>query len=162
MQILIKTVYSLSLIFWIGSVFFFSFLAAPSIFKVLPRELAGDVVADIFNKYYYLSYICGAAALFTLSVSIYKGYLPKNSMNLLSGALIIIMLGISVVSGTYLREKVANVKHELRETDEASEKKTNLNKKFRTLHGISAGLNLLIFVFGIAVVVINTYNIKVD
>lgn len=148
------------MVFWIGSVFFFSFIAAPSIFKVLPRELAGDVVADIFNKYYYISYICGAIALFTLSFALYKGYLLKNGMNLLAVVLIILMLGISVISGTYLRDRVAEVKHEIREAGEVSDKTANLNKKFRTLHGISAGLNLLIFVFGIAVVVINTYNIR--
>lgn len=162
MQIIIKSLHNLSVVFWLGSIFFFSFFAAPSIFKVLPRNLAGDVVSDIFNKYYYVSYICGVIALITAYISINKGYIEKNSLNLLGAVLIIIMLGMSVVSGTYLRNKVADVKQEIRQTEKTSDKFEVLNKNFRKLHGISAGINILVFIFGIAVVVINTYNIRVN
>ena len=57
MQTAFKFIYILSVCFWIGSIFFFSFFAAPSIFKVLPRETAGNVVSDIFPKYYLVAYI---------------------------------------------------------------------------------------------------------
>ncbi len=162
MQILTKSIYSLSIVFWVGSIFFFSFFAAPSIFKVLPRELAGNVVADIFPKYYLVSYICGFLALISLFISLNKGYIQKNQMNLYAIILIIIMLGLSVFSGTYLRGKVAEVKQEVRSVEQSSSDYKVLKIKFGKLHGVSAIINIIIFVFGIALVIINTYNISVE
>lgn len=162
MQILVKSVYSLSITFWIGSIFFFSFFAAPSIFKVLPRETAGDLVADIFPKYYFVSYICGILTLISLLICINKGYIQRNNLNLYAAILILIMLGFSVFSGTYLRGKVADVKHEIRSIEENSSEHKLLKKKFGKLHGISAVINIVIFIFGIALVVISTYNIRVE
>lgn len=162
MQIFIKSAYSLSIIFWLGSIFFFSFIAAPSIFRVLPRELAGNVVADIFPKYYYISYICGILALISLLLCVSRGYLPKNRLNLYCLVLIIIMLGLSIFSGIYLRSKVSSVKQEIRSVEQSSEKINVLKKRFGKLHGISAIINLIIFTFGIALVIINTYNIRVE
>ncbi|MGH7889857.1 MAG: DUF4149 domain-containing protein, partial [Thermodesulfobacteriota bacterium] len=52
MQTFLKFLYLLSLAFWIGSIFFFSLFTAPSIFKVLPRETAGELVSHIFPQYY--------------------------------------------------------------------------------------------------------------
>ena len=40
----------LALVLWIGGIVFFSFIASPSVFKILPREQAGQVVGDIFPK----------------------------------------------------------------------------------------------------------------
>ncbi|MGH7884348.1 MAG: DUF4149 domain-containing protein [Thermodesulfobacteriota bacterium] len=162
MQLIVKSIYSLSLIFWLGSIFFFSLFAAPSIFKVLPKNLAGDLIADIFTKYYFISYVCGTASLITLIISFLKGYLDKNFLNLLGTLLIIIMLGLALYSGTIVRNKVSDVKYEMRLVEQTSEYYNVLKKKFGRLHGESAVLNLVIFIFGIALVIINTYNIMVE
>ena len=62
-------IYLLSLVCWIGSIIFFSFIVAPIIFKTLDREKAGEVVRKIFPLYYKLGYICGALILFSFLVS---------------------------------------------------------------------------------------------
>ena len=51
---LLHFIYILSLVFWVGSIVFFSFLTAPVIFKLLDREKAGEVVGVIFPRYYFL------------------------------------------------------------------------------------------------------------
>ena len=58
-----KFFHLMSLVVWIGSIIFFSFFGAPSIFKVLDRGLAGDVVGSIFPKYWMIGYICSPIAL---------------------------------------------------------------------------------------------------
>jgi putative copper export protein len=50
-NVVLRFIYLLAIALWIGGMAFFSFVAAPSIFKALPREQAGHVVADIFPKY---------------------------------------------------------------------------------------------------------------
>ena len=40
------------MVIWVGMIVFFTFFAAPSIFKALPRELAGEVIGHIFPKYW--------------------------------------------------------------------------------------------------------------
>ena len=40
-------IYLLSLVGWIGSIFFFSFFVAPAVFKTLDREKAGEMVGII-------------------------------------------------------------------------------------------------------------------
>ena len=64
MHSLLRYALLLALVLWIGGIVFFSFIASPSIFKILPREQAGQVVGDIFPKYHLLGYISclGAAA----------------------------------------------------------------------------------------------------
>ena len=47
-MVFIKFLHLLSLSIWVGAMVFFSFVAAPAIFKTLPRETSGDVVGKIF------------------------------------------------------------------------------------------------------------------
>lgn len=46
------------LVMWLGGMIFFSFIVAPSAFKVLPtRQLAGSLVAEILQKSNFISYV---------------------------------------------------------------------------------------------------------
>jgi uncharacterized membrane protein len=56
----------LSVVVWVGGLIFFTFFVAPSIFKVLPRELAGELVSNIFPKYWALGYVAGLLSLASL------------------------------------------------------------------------------------------------
>ena len=76
LTVILRFIYLLSIALWIGGIAFFSFMAAPSIFHVLPREEAGKVVADIFPKYYWQGIICGAIALLTSVIGDKKVRLP--------------------------------------------------------------------------------------
>ena len=56
-------VVDLALGVWLGTIVFFSFVAAPRTFAVLSRDQAGDVVNDIFPRYYRLGVLLGIAAV---------------------------------------------------------------------------------------------------
>ena len=160
MATVINLIYLISLVFWIGGIFFFSFAAAPSIFKVLPRELAGDVVADIFPKYYLVSYICG---FFLLSTILIKKYLFESTERYinLSIILVILMLGLSVYAGEVLRPQASEIKTEIRAVESGSAEYKKLDKRFKFIHLKSVISNLAVFIFGIAIILIYAYNYKV-
>lgn len=48
---------------WLGSILFFSFIAAPRVFAVLDEDRAGRVVTDIFPRYYLVGMGLGGVAL---------------------------------------------------------------------------------------------------
>lgn len=47
---------------WLGTMAFFSFVGAPRTFAVLGEELAGEVVNDVFPRYYVLGIALGGVA----------------------------------------------------------------------------------------------------
>jgi putative copper export protein len=158
MQTAFKFIYILSVCFWIGSIFFFSFFAAPSIFKVLPRETAGNVVSDIFPKYYLVAYICGGAAIIT-TILIRLLYEHKGGIlfGIRLGALLI-MLALAVYAGEVLRPKAVEARAEMRSLTEKSPNYPASQDKFRKLHARSAIINSAVFILGIAILFINAYT----
>lgn len=158
MQTAIKFIYILSVCFWIGSIFFFSFFAAPSIFKVLPRETAGNVVSDIFPKYYLVAYICGGAAVIaTILLRLLYEHKGGILFGLRLGALLI-MLGLAVYAGEVLRPKAVEARAEMRSLTEESPNYSASQDKFKKLHARSAIINSAVFILGIAILFINAYT----
>jgi len=154
----LKFAYSLSMTFWIGSIFFFSMFAAPSIFKVLTRDQAGNVVSEIFPKYYMLSYICGAVALLSSILLIYFWSTFSSTYSIIKIASLLIMLGLAVYAGEVNRPEAYKVKTEMRSYEEGSQEYAEVHKKFRHLHRISALTNGAIFIIGIALVLLSAYT----
>src|SRR5918996_3280417 len=109
--VILRFIYLLSVALWIGGMAFFSFLAAPSIFKVLPREEAGRMVSDIFPKYYWQGIICGAIALVT---SVVLGMRERWNILLIVRT---IMIGVMVVGVLYsvviLQPKIHTVRAQI-------------------------------------------------
>jgi hypothetical protein len=52
-----------ALVAWLGTITFFSFVAAPAIFATLPVTTAGEVVGAMFPVYYRLGLIAGAVLI---------------------------------------------------------------------------------------------------
>jgi hypothetical protein len=50
----------LTLAVWIGSIVFFSFAVAPTVFKTLKPEDAATLIRRIFSKYYLIGIVCAA------------------------------------------------------------------------------------------------------
>ncbi len=158
MQTALKFIYMLSVSFWIGSIFFFSFFAAPSIFKVLPRETAGNVVSDIFPKYYLVAYLCGGAAVITtILLRILSGQAGSIFFIIRLSALVV-MLGLAVYAGTVLRTRAVEARTEMRSLTEESPNYLASQEKFRKLHAQSAIMNSAVFLLGIAILFINAYT----
>ncbi|MCZ6639302.1 MAG: DUF4149 domain-containing protein [Candidatus Dadabacteria bacterium] len=158
MQTTLKFLYSLSLTFWIGSIFFFSMFAAPSIFKILSREQAGNVVSDIFPKYYLVSYACGAVALISSIILIYIGNHFSHLTNIIKLTALVVMIGLAVYAGEIVTPETHKVRTEMRSVQENSHQYQEFRKEFGRLHRKSAILNSAIFIFGVALVFINAYT----
>ena len=160
MQITLKFLLTLSISFWVGSIFFFSFFAAPSIFKILPRETAGNVVSDIFPKYYLVAYVCGLVAVISSILLIYIGNHKITGLHGIKTLGILIMLGLALYAGQVIRPEAHSVRTEMRSVGESSPKYPELRKSFSAIHMKSAIINLVVFALGIALVFINTYTYR--
>lgn len=152
-MVIIRFIHLLSLVVWVGGMTFFSFIAAPSIFKVLPKETAGDVVGAIFPKYWMMGYICGISSLATIVLlSLMDRVYPWISIGLLA-----LMCGLAFYSGMAVGAKAVKVKAEIRKTEDPS-KKEKLRADFRVIHTESAILNAIILILGLIVLFITSYQ----
>jgi Domain of unknown function (DUF4149) len=158
MQTALKFLYIIAICFWIGSIFFFSFFAAPSIFKVLPRETAGNVVTDIFPKYYLIAYVCGAAAIITsILLRLFYEHKPGVLSAIKIGGLFA-MLALAVYAGEVVRPQAHVAREEMRSLTESSPNYPASYDKFRKLHAQSAIFNSAVFLLGIAILFLNAYT----
>jgi hypothetical protein len=125
---------------------------------VLPRETAGNVVSEIFPKYYLVAYICGGAAVITtILLRILYEHRGGILFGLRLGALLI-MLGLAVYAGEVLRPKAVEARAEMRSLTEESPNYSASQDKFRKLHARSAIINSAVFILGIAILFINAYT----
>ena len=149
MLIAVKYVHLLSIIIWIGSVIFFSFVATPSIFKTFDRKVAGDIVGAIFPKYFMLT---EAAIFVALATLIFAGLKTGMTGAIKVGLVLLVSaLLVASLSGFYVGPKAREVKMESRAaTDET--KIAELKKSFGKLHGISMALNIFNLLIGLTLV----------
>jgi uncharacterized membrane protein len=139
----IKFIHLLTLVVWFGGMIFFSFIAAPSIFKILPKEDAGDVVGDIFPKYYLIGYV----ASLTLLVTLFK--VGQGNFRVIPPMIILaIMSGLTFYSGLVIGPKVRKMKAKMRETSDEAQKE-ELEISFKRTHGFSMILNVSVIGLGV-------------
>ena len=156
--VILRFIYLLSIALWIGGMAFFSFLAAPSIFKVLSREAAGNVVTDIFPKYYWQGIICGVIAL---AASVALGTRERWHMPLVVRT---IMIGVMLLGTLYavviLQPKIQAVKAQA-PSFEALAPTDPLRLEFGRLHGRSFSVNAAVLLLGVIVIFITAFTMKV-
>ena len=160
MQTLFRFLYLLSLIFWLGSIFFFSLIAARSAFQILPRELAGDFVADILPKYYLVAYICGGVALLTTIMNWVTGYTTSGVAYALRISILSVMLGLSVYAGVVVTPNAHEVRMEMRTLSKDVPRYKKAQENFSSLHKRSAIINSVIFLLGFAIIMITAYTFR--
>jgi len=136
-------IHLLSIVIWIGSIIFFSFIAAPAIFKALPRETAGDVVGKIFPQYYKIGCLCGVLALATL-LSISDASPPDNWRLVTLG----LMTLLTFFSAFRVGPKVRRLKADLRAMEEGADREEK-QQQFSRLHGFSMILNMIVLLIGL-------------
>jgi len=155
MLTIIKFLHLMSLVVWIGGIIFFSFIAAPGIFKMLPRETAGDVVGDIFPKYWLMGYICSITALITIIIlSFLERTYHWNRIGLL-----VVMVGITFYSGLVVGASAKDIKAQIRTVEDQSRKEA-LGAEFRSRHKISTILNSTILILGVVVIFFTARSLK--
>ena len=157
-NVVLRFIYLLAIALWIGGMAFFSFMAAPSIFKVLPREDAGTVVSDIFPKYYWQGIICGAIALAT---SVALGVRERWNILLIVRTIVIGVMVIGVLySVVILQPKIQAVKAHMTAVESLSPTDP-LRLEFGRLHGRSFSVNAAVLLLGVVVVFITAFTMKV-
>ena len=158
LTVILRFVYLLSIALWIGGMAFFSFTVAPSIFKMLGREEAGRVVADIFPKYYWQGIICGVIALAT---SVALGVRERWNSPLIVRTL---MLGLMLIAVLYsvaiLQPKIQAVRAQITSFESLSPTDP-LRLEFGRLHGRSFSVNAAVVLLGVIVVFITAFTMKV-
>jgi len=143
-MVIVKFLHLMSLSIWVGSIVFFSFFAAPSIFKKLPREAAGDVVGDIFPKYRAIGYASSAVLLVTLAIMMNS----EKDSQYSRPVLLVLMAAIGLYSGLVVGKQAASLKAGMKASALAEEKET-LRAEFRKVHAISSILNMSVLALGI-------------
>jgi uncharacterized membrane protein len=158
LNVVLRFVYLLSIALWIGGMAFFSFLTAPSIFHVLPREEAGKVVAEIFPKYYWQGIICGVVAL---AASVMLGMRERwNILLIVRTTTIVVMLIGVLYSVAILQPQIQAVKAQVASFDSLSPTDP-LRLEFGRLHGRSFSVNAAVLLLGVVVVFITAFTMKV-
>ncbi len=143
------TIYNLMLALWVGGIFIYTFLVAPALFKAFGRDSASTIVDKLFPLYfpYILIIVCLALAAFLLS-----GW-KRNSRP----KFLLISLGLAVIISLFvnfgLYPVARKVKREI-SSFETTPADSPARKQFRTLHGISMILNLILLVDGMVLIVI--------
>jgi uncharacterized membrane protein len=158
LTVVLRFVYLVSLVFWIGGIAFFSFIAAPSIFHALPREEAGKVVTAIFPKYYWQGIICGVLALATSGV---LGARTRWSVLLIVRTT---LLGVMLVGVLYsvlmLQPKIHAIRAQV-DSFESLAPTDPLRLEFGRLHGRSFAVNAAVLLLGIVVLFITAFTMKI-
>ncbi len=135
---------------------FMTFVAAPSIFKVLPREKAGDVVGEIFPKYFLLEYTyCLLVILTALAIYYKEGYWNKPKLYILGFILI-----LSFYNGLFVAPRAHALRMEMKKAESEEEKKV-FWEQFVRYHGQSATLNIIILGAGLTVILLTAYFMRV-
>ena len=148
MTALLRTVHLLALGVWVGSVVFFSFFTAPTLFGALPRDLAGRAVSAIFPRYYALGAVCGAVALLS---GLLLGARQPAFGRLLAGELVLLVLmtGIVLYAGRVVLPQAAQARLALGAL-EGTAAHEEAKARFDALHRRSVLLNGTVLILGIA------------
>ena len=136
---------------WFGSAIFFSFVVAGGIFSDEMRKLlenfypyySGAIAQMLIARYFKLQLVCGVIALgHVLGENLYFGRSPRKIwLALLAG-----IIGLSLLGGFWLQPRLKalhTIKYSPKSSPEAKEAAT---ESFKTWHGISQMLNLLVMV----------------
>ncbi len=146
-------IHLLSIVVWLGMLIFFTFGAAPSIFKTLPKETAGDVVGSIFPKYWITGYVASVLATATL-IAISSARMAWPGWRL---PILIAMTVITFYSGLVVGVKARSIKAKIRE---GSDDRETLKHDFRKVHAVSAVLNITVIALGLILVFLTSATLS--
>ena len=147
----LRLLFLISISFWLGTIFFFSSVTAPSVFATLPKPESGILIAVIFNKYYLVQYILGAVSIISvlLLIILHKG--NEGKYRIIRLILILLMFFMTLFSGTYIRNSAIEAKSVMTSSEPSSKTYIVSEKVFKSSHRNSVIINGLVFLFGIVI-----------
>ena len=153
----VKWLYLLTLAVWIGSIVFFSFAVAPTVFKTLKPEDAAALIRRIFSKYYLIGIICAALSIVCLGLLLFDRAFSKWPA-------ILSLLLVAGMGATdfWLRQAVMPHMNELRDRRamfESSGKAPDemLDREWKGLHRLSVQLNVVVLLCGMVLIFLVVY-----
>lgn len=141
MTTFISFIYLISLVFWIGSILFFSFFTAPVLFKTLDRAAAGEVIEVIFPRYYGIGYVCSGLILAALLAS--WPALPTLKLSIWG-----VMAAGTFYTGLVINPQVRTLKEQMKNARKPAEKKP-VEARFQSLHSLAVKLNGAVLLAGL-------------
>jgi len=147
MTALLRFIHLMTLGLWIGSVVFFSLVAAPGLFGALPRDLAGRAVSAIFPRYYAFGAACGLTALLSgLLLGVRQG--AWGRLLVFELLLLALMTGIVLYSGRVVLPQASEARAALAEA-QGTPSLDAAQARFGALHRRSVLLNGTVLLLGV-------------
>ncbi len=141
--------YNLVLSLWVGGIFIFTFIVTPAIFKSFGRDMAGVIVGKLFPGYFLYNLILSVLALILF---LFYADIQSRAGYKLIPMLIAAAIAVNVYIKFNLYPDIVRVKQEI-VSFETTPAEHPLRKKFTTLHGVSAALNLILLADGVIIFV---------
>jgi uncharacterized protein DUF4149 len=138
----------LALSLWVGSIAFFSAVVARGIFAVLDKPAAGNLLAQLFPRYYQAGALCGAVALLALLL-LFLFDAGSRALRFLQMVLVLIMLGGTLYAGWWLQPRIHQLRGE-RTSASSAVQREDAERRFQKLHMRSVQMNLGVLVLGVA------------
>lgn len=154
----IKYLYLVTLAVSIGTIVFFSFFAAPTIFKMLKPEDAARLQRAIFPKYYLVGTVCAAIGFVAVAVLLARGAFPTWA-----AVLSLIMLAGIGGADLWMRQSVMPKMNEVRDrvaTVRAAgrEPEPSLDAEWKAMHGLTVRINGAVLLCGLALLFLVVYR----
>jgi uncharacterized membrane protein len=150
----LRYVHVLALVVWLGGLIALGAVAAPAAFDVLQtrqgdqgRVLAGAVFGEILRRFHLVIYVVGAAALGTLVGMKLLGPRPVGFG--LRAAVLSVMLGLALLSGTWVSGRIEALQREIGGPVSRLAPDDQRRVAFGRLHGLSTVLLALNVVGGL-------------
>lgn len=151
----VKWVYLLVLAVWIGSIVFFSFVVAPTVFKTLAPHEAGQLIRKIFPKYYVIGILCAAAGFVCVAILLADGVMGRIPA-------ILSLLLLAAMGGTdlWLRQAVFPQMNQMRDRIVASGEQADpvIETEWKALHRLSVQLNGAVLLAALALLFVVVYS----
>jgi len=143
--------YTLSLALWTGGIALFTFIVTPAIFRSYGRDMAGEIVGRLFPGYFLFCLVVSVAALVLF-------FLVRADQASRPFRTSLFLLVVAVIINAYvlfsLHPRTVMVKQQVA-TFERAAPDSPARKEFRTLHSISAALNLALLLDGAALLLLS-------
>ena len=149
-----KWLYLVALIVWVGAVVFFSFVAAPAIFGVLPKAEASRTVSVIFPTYYRVGYLCGAVLVVTSLVL--RGHAVARLWWGVSGLVAAVMLAATLYAGTVVLPAASALRPQIVQGTPPQP----VREEFDRLHRLAVNLNVIVMAGGALMSVITAAALR--
>lgn len=153
----IKWVYLVTLAVWVGSIVFFSFAVAPTVFKVLKPEDAAKLQRAVFPKYYLVGMVCAAVGIVCVGI-----LLVDRAFGKWPGILSLLLLAAMGATDLWLRQAVVPQMNDLRERrvviiESGQQPEPALESEWKSLHRLSVQLNGAVLLCGLALLFLVVY-----